>query len=93
MSENDELYPLNGPLSQSKFESIILDNEWRKHHQGKYVAMGSAVILSSETTADEAIRVGNQVAEEEGVRLDFLAKVDRDAQKEARAKRDGLDIG
>ncbi len=90
--DNDDTVGYNGGQSASKFDSVILDNEWRKHHQGNYVTMGSAVILSSEPTAEEAIRVGNQVAEEEGVRLDFLAKVDRDAQKEARAKRNGLDI-
>ena len=95
MPENDDLFPANGPRSASKFETLIaLDNEWRKKHQGNFVTMGSAVILSSEPTAVDALRVGNQVATEKGVTLDFLALVNREAQKAAKIshnERYGLD--
>lgn len=95
MSNDEELGPLNGTASKSKFESLIaLDNAWRQKHQGNYVAMGSAVILASEPTVDEVIEVGNRVAEEKGVRMDFFAKVDRDAQKAAiEARNERFDLG
>ncbi len=93
--DNDDTVGYNGGQSASKFESLIaLDNEWRKKHQGNYVAMGSAVILASEPNVEDVMRVGMQVAEQKGVTLDFFAKVDREAQKAARISRNeryGLD--
>ncbi len=87
MSE-DESTPLRGSLSEQHVNSLLVnDSNWFRRHKNNYVAMGSATKLASETTAEDAARVGQQVAQEKDVRLDYLVLINQAAREDAIASR------
>lgn len=83
-----ELGPLNGKQSASHFETLIAqDNKWYQRYKDEYVVMGSAVKLASHENEMEALRLAQEPAEEEGVRIDFIGLVNEDTREEAIAAR------
>ena len=87
MSEN-ELSDLHGDRSANHIESLLVNNpDWFKRHQNQYVVYGDTEKLASEATAEKAMEVATEVAEEKGVRPDYIAFIDRQFKLDAIAAR------